>query len=804
MFRNYLIVALRNLMRQKLYAFITIFGLSLGLTGCLLIGLFLVHEWSHDRFHEHADEIYRVLVDCYDDNGNRQWTSVHSLSVVENLKESIPGIAGSCGYIETDSPVAYKEKKFDERIALVTPGFLGMFSFPLLAGDPATALLDPQSTLISESLTKKLFGEYLPDFSDIIGKTLLFGPYGHQSAVISGVMKDVPTTSSLQFSILLPIEKCPYFPANMVQNCISSLYIRITDQRLKPSMEKTLAQYAYTYFQDYRGTTVNPKIPGDAKDTLHFRMQPLTDMYLGEHVVCGYEVLGNSTGMSVLGSIAVLVLIIACSNFVTISIGRSTGRRMEAGVRKVLGAKRRQLMLQFWGEALILSILSMALGLVFAELFLPEFNVLIRQSLDITWIGRGSIIPIVGILTVFVSIAAGLYPAAALSRSQPSEYLKRQETGSGRNTVTRLLVIAQYAISIAMFISTIIIAEQYRYMNTKNLGYNKDGVVVIEVTAENPNSVALRLKNTISTYSRVISTSISDRTFTSGSSARGYKMPDGVFAYVRFLQIDPDLLNTLDIPLIAGRNFSYDYPTDSSHAVLVNETLVKTLELDSPVGRTLEGLQEKEKPVIIGVVKDFHIDNLREPIVPLLMRMKPSGGRPSVFIRIQPDDMSGTLAYLRKTWNEIAPGREYRQSFLDSNLERQYQEETRWRNIVGYGAFFAILISSMGLFGLISLAAARRTKEVGIRKVLGASIPDILYLFTKDFMKLVLLANLIAIPAAYYAMDRWLQNFAYRIDMDPLPFLLGGFLAIAAALGTIAYRIIKTARANPVEALRYE
>lgn len=812
MFKNYLIVAVRNLLRQKLYAAITIFGLSLGLAGCLLIGIFLVHEWSHDQFHEHADEIYRVLVNHYDRQGNSRWSALHPFTMMENFKKSVPGIAGACGYMRSHTDLFHdKEKKFFESVGLVSPGFLDMFSFPLLAGNPKDVLKEPHSAVITETLAKKLFGEIQPDYANIIGKTLSFGLYGQKLvANITGILKDVPTTSSLDFSVLIPIENHRAFPViHGMNNAFTSLYVRIQDRQAVPALETAIASYAQNYIKNYEGAQSGEK-PDKNQNFQKFRLQPLTEIYLNPPGDMGYAAVGNPTGMTVLAIIGILVLVIACGNFITISTGRSMGRNLEVGMRKVLGAGRRQLMLQFWGEAMLLSIISMAFGLVLAKAALPAFNNLIQKSLQISLIGSGSTILLIIGLTVAVGLAAGIYPALIQSRFRPTRSLKGPDTGIGRNTLTRALVMAQYAISILLLISTLVIVTQHRYMSSKDLGYDKENVVVVEVIGdwkEDPKVVANRYKTAVSSYNKVINATITDRNFTSGSSLSltGYKMPDGSYETIWLLQIDPDYLSTLKIPLLAGRNLSYDYPSDTSSAVLVNEELVKTLDLKEPVGHILNGFHGQSKPpAIVGVVKDFHIDNLHRPIAPLVMQMEWAHVGSSVLIRIRPGDIRGTIGWLRETWERVVPNLVFRQSFLDGNLDRQYREEERWRNIVGYGALFAILISSMGLFGLVALSAARRTKEIGIRKVLGASVSNIMVMMSREFAMLLVISNVIAWPIAWYAMNRWLQNFAYRIEIGIYHFIFAGLIALLIALATVSFQTFKAARANPTEALRYE
>ncbi len=809
MLRNYLTVAIRNLMRQKLYAFINLFGLALGIACCLLMALFVKHEWSYDRFHQNKDRIYRLLTREVKPNADVKIRSLHPLSVVEPLVKTFPGIVRVSGFMASTARISGGDHTFSERFGEVHADFLRMFNFPLLAGDAETALAQPDAVVISEPTARKFFGELQPGYGNVLGRTLTFHGRKDETFVITGVMKDVPNNSSLRFDFLIPISHWENYGRNVDNDSFTSVYVQLSKAQDAAALEAALPTFAKTYRADRVQTLLKNNLIRNTPDGYTLRLQPLTEVYWNPLSDNPYEEQGNPFAAYLLSSIAALVLLIACSNFTTLSIGRSTSRAREVGIRKVVGAHRGQLMGQFWGEAILLSFLSLGLGLALAELFLPVFNGLIQRQLHIAYFKDGLFLLIAVGMMVAVGLVAGSYPALVLSRFQPVNALKGQTRIGGRSHITRALVVLQYAASIALMICTGIIVKQQHYMRTKDLGFDKEQIVIVKVpgwTWEAVEQIAERYKQAVLTHSQIVGATISDRSFTSGSANSIYQKPEGSKVRLRHLRIDTDYVKTMDLTLLEGRNFSNDHPTDRTQAILVNEALVRAVGLSNPVGVSLKGFRTRnvENPIIIGVVRDFHTGPLYEPIPPLVMQMAYSFGAPAILIRIHPDDVPGTLAFLKKTWEQVAPGREFNPSFLDDNLDNQYRNEERWQRVLSYSSFFAVAISCLGLFGLASLAVARRTKEIGIRKVLGATTPSLVGLLSRDFVALLIAANLIAWPVAYWAARRWLETFAYRIEPGAGVFALSGLLALTVALLTISLQTLKAARANPVDALRYE
>lgn len=807
MFKNYITVALRNLLRQKRYAFINIFGLALGIACCLLIFLLVQEEWSYDRYHIQKDHIYRVVVREHRTDGEIKFSVLQPFELAQAFEQSMPGVVRASGYMRAQGNVTHGDKTSWRTFGLIDPAYLHMFTIPLTTGDINTALHAPNAIIISQATAKRYFDGIAPDYSNILGRALTFqGASEPQDFVISGVMENVPRTSSMRIDLLVNNENYQNFHRSDDWGGHTSIYVELAQNQTATNMAKALPtftkEHARQRMQEFReeGRII------DSDEGYQLHLQPLTDVYQNTTIRNTYEARGNIQHVYILATIAFVILALACINFTTLSIGRSTSRALEVGMRKVLGAYRSQLMKQFWGEAILMTFLALIIGLAFTELFLPQFNILAQKHLTLSF-ANGNVWTGLLLILTCVGIIAGAYPAFILSRIHPIQSLKGQTTLRGRNRLTRTLIIIQYALSIGLITSTGIMYQQLDYMHSKNLGFDTEQVVLVEVPGGNASEVADRYKAALQGASGIVSITTSDRTFTSGSSATGYRDQHGKLHFIRQLRIDKDYITTLKIPLIAGRDYDPLRSADEKQSILVNETLVKTLAFENPIGQVFTGWggDAFNNPTIIGVVKDFHFDRLHTEIQPMVLYTNPTGNeRRAVFIRIHPEQSVKTLTHLKDVWNTIAPDRRYRMKFLDDNLDRQYRNEERWSQIMGYGTLFAILISCLGLLGLASLAVSRRTKEIGIRKVLGANVPNLVSLLSKDFVKLLLIANLLGWPLAYWAMSNWLAEFAYRIQLSPFVFIAAGALTFIIALATICAQTLKAARSNPVDALRYE
>ncbi len=792
MIKNYFVVAIRNLMRKKLYTFINVFGLGLGLACCILMALFVKHEWSRDQFHENHDQMFRLVAQRVQPDGEaipfNIWDTVYPLLVVDELKDEMIGVEQACAFMrDTRSKITREEKSFRSALGFVSGDFFAMFTFPFLSGNPTTALAQPDGIVITETTARMFFGD-VQDYSALIGQSL---SRKNKLFIITGVMADVPTTSSLQFDALVSIKAEKGFGLARRYNDASAwIFVQIGKTK------------ASRVLDDLNHWTKKEKLQEEIFDnkSFNFVLQPLTDVYWNTDIPNHYGPQGNPTGVYILWGLAWLVLLIACSNFITLSVAESSGRAKEVGLRKVVGANRGQIIQQFWSEALVLSFLGLLVGTALAEILLPVFNGFVHQKLTLAYFDDWWVLLL---MLGVVGLIAGSYPALVLSRFQPVLAIKGEARLGGRNFLTRTLIILQYAASIALLIGTGVMIQQQDYVRNKNLGFNKEQVAIIQANWRTAKSY----KQAIVNDSRIVGVTITDRTLIDGYSSTRFKFPDGSMVTVKVIGVDVDYLSTLEIPLLAGRNFSEDHPSDLTKAVLVNETLAKKLGVENPVGETLMGFRRDggfRDPVVIGLVRDFHIMSLHNQIEPLALMMENYKYGPFLLIRMRSGQIFETIGMLKNTWEKVAPNTPFELSFLDENLNQQYANEVYWFRVLSHSALVAVLLSCLGLFGLASLAVARRTKEIGIRKVLGASVHHVMWLFSRDFIKLLLVANIIAYPVAYWMMNKWLTNFAYRIELGIGIFGIAGILTLLIALLTVNFQTLKAARRNPVDALRDE
>ena len=793
-------VAIRNLIRRKLYTFIKVFGLGLGIACCILMALFIKHEWTHDWFHENRDQIFRVVMQRVQSDGKaipiEAWDTVHPPWIVDALKSEVPGVvAGSAFMYNQMMKITKEETTFQHKTGIVSTDFLTMFTFPLLAGDPKTALNQPDGMVINETTARKFF-KNVQDYSTVIGQSLTMR---NRPFVVTGVMQNTPVKSSLQFDSLVSAEANKNFGPTQKKGVgtVAEIYLQIADgnafQVLEnlnrwPGKERLVREL----FQD---TPIN------------FILQPLTDVYWNTDIPNHFTLQGNPTVVYVLWVFAGLILFIACSNFITLSVAESSGRAMEVGLRKVMGAKSGQIIQQFWSEALLLGFLGLLLGIAVAEVLLPVFNEFVNKELSIAFFDNGFLLLL---LLGFVGLIAGSYPAIVLLRLQPVLAMKGEARIGGRNRFTRILIILQYTISITLMIGTGVMIQQQDYVRNKDLGFNKEQVAIVQVKSS-PFSAALPIAKTykqeIIKDPRVAGVTISDRILIDGYSYIDYSLPDGRTLEIRLIGIDEDYLSTLEIPLVEGRNFSENHPSDRENSVLINETLAKQLGVKNPVGKILIGFHWEdlmEDPVIIGVVRDFHTESLHNQIVPVALQMRYYKNWPTLLIRMRPDRIFETIEMLKNTWEKVRPNVPFSLRFLDERLNQQYRNEIYWYRVLSHSALVVIVLSCLGLFGLASLAVARRTKEVAIRKVFGATMSDVMWLLSKDFVKLLFIASVIAWPIAYWAMNQWLATFAYRIELGMGVFILVGALTLVITLLTVNVQTLKAARSNSVDILRNE
>jgi len=807
MLMNYLTVAFRNLVRNRVYSAVNILGLAVGIAFCILTFLFVRNEWTYDAFHETADRIYRIVL--REEIRDREYLSAMMPDFMgPALAEEIPEIERFARLRKSlSSVVRYRDRFFTEEILFADASFLNMFSFPLVRGNAATALQDRHSVVVTEDMARKVFGQ-----EDPLGKVISIRNFYWDGKArdfrVTGVARSAPENSSIQFGFLVPIQNVPpvqHAREGMLFSARSEvIYVRLSAHSRPADLREKLA----AFLDKYRGAY---------GQVVELQFQPLADVHLTTQVGYGLEPTSSPVYSYMLSGIALAVLLIACVNFTNLSIGRSSTRAREVGVRKVVGAMRTQLMRQFWVESILTALLSFVLGIALAEFFLPAFNGLVDRDLSLDYrVNASTLIGFVGV-ALFVGLAAGGYPAVALSGLHPVDALKSRLRIGGANLLGRLLVVLQFSVSVLLIICMSGMSRQVRLLRGKDLGFRPEQVAVVSTSslsslAWDERSRLLDIyRDELTRFSGVVAVSGSD--VLDDPRSRDLSFPDGKEMKVDCLSADYDFLRTLGIRLVEGRNFSPDFPADETRSVVVNETFVRRMGLNAPVGQTVplrrffrrSGKSYRvTEATIVGVVGDFHYQSLYHPIRPMALLLSPRLGR-RLLVRISsPNGVPGTLDAMRQKWQEVVPGFPFEVSFLDEHIDRQYRSDEQWQQIVEYAAMFAIFVACLGAFGLTTLAVTRRTKEIGIRKALGASVSSIVGLLSREFLFLVAVSNVIAWPVAWYAMGRWLRDFAYRIELGPGVFLLGSVLALLMVILTVGFQAVRSAMANPVDALRHE
>ena len=802
MFKNYLKITLRNIKKYKGYSLINITGLAIGLTCCIFISLWIIDELQFNKFHESGDNLYQV-VGYRTSDGLDRFQNDTPVPLAPDLKEEYPEVILSSRYrFYTRILLNYRERTFYEnRIYFVDPDFLQMFSFNLIMGDKKNAFNAPHSIIITENAAKKYFSDENP-----LGKTLTFN--NEYALTVKGVMENVPYNSSLKFDILLPYEfreqldKKEGYQPDWGHNSTNT-FVQLQN---KASIDLFGSKISMFVKNRIIGT-LSPELAEKYKDTIEKRVinlaiLPVKDLRFAPSY-------GGSTRvmyMSIFSVVAFIVLLTACINFTNLSTARSSKRAREIGLRKVVGAQRKNLILQFLGESFLLSFTALIIAVILVVTMLQVFSNMIGRTLPVTILGNGYVIPVLIAITIFTGIAGGFYPALLLSSLQPYMTIKGDfKSGKKRTVMRKILVVFQFVISITLIIGTLIIYKQIEYVKNVNLGYDKEHVICIRLNSGSFKYIDA-LKNILQNDSRIVNIT---GTFQHPAFITGRTMSadwDGkdpeINTQIGNLRIDYDFVKTMKIDLLAGRDFSIEYPNDIGKNFIVNEEMIRFMGCNNSdaIGKRLNFAGREG--VIIGVVRDFHYKPLRQDIEPAVMTLLPEMTR-FLVVRISPGNVSSTLNFVKRTWENIIPSYPFEYSFLDSDYDTFYRNEERSAGILTNFAFLAVFIACLGIFGLASYTAEQRTKEIGIRKVFGASMPGIVNLLSKEFFILVIISNLIAWPLSFYLMNDWLENFAFRTNISIWIFLLSAAVAVFITLFTVSFQVVKAAKANPIDSLKY-
>ncbi len=789
MFRNYLKVAFRNLLRNKIYSLLNIGGLAHGLACCLVIVAFIGYEYSFDNFHQNGDRLYRILIDSRQ-AGGKIGTNTPA-GIYGTLSAEFPEIQSVIRLANYASPILrYKgQQLIPDEFLWTDSGFFNAFSFHLLKGDPATALEDPNSLVLTESAAKKIFGD-----EDPVGKVI---PSDYHNFTVTGVAEDVPGNSHLTFSYVAPFEGLVglYLDKDGLSDFVNwnyQTYVLLAPGTDVKSLETRLPDW------------VEKHIGKEERNVVHVLLQPIRDIHLSANVTDDPAVTIDKRYLVMLGTIALIILFIACANFMNLSTARSLRRAREVGLRKVLGTVRSRLILQFIGESILMSLLALPLAVAFAELMLPLFDQYVNRHLDL--LQPTTLLIALG-LSALAGFLGGIYPAAYLSYFKPIDVLKGRFQAGRQGIITRrVLIFAQYAITTVLMIGTLVVLRQFHYMSTADPGFRRDSIVYFHMDK--------KVMDSYDTFRQQLLTDPDIQSVTRAAALPGYLYTSQTYmigegtdkpdtSNINSLVVDEDFVPTFDIKVIEGRNFSRERPTDETESYLINESAAKEFGFDNPVGQPLHVWSRPATGRIIGVVKDFNFRSLRQPIGPLVMRIERSWCA-TVIARLGPNNIKGSLDHIESVWHQISPDYPINYRFFDETLERLYSSEKRLSKILTYLTGAAILVASLGLFGLASFSAEQRIKELGVRKVLGASPWQLAVLLIRQFTTWVLLAIIVASPVAYYVATRWLRNFAYRTGVGWQVFGATLALVITIAILTVLVQAIRASRMSPAEALRYE
>jgi len=806
MFKNYIKTAFRNLRRYRGYSFINLLGLAIGMACCFVILLYIQDEFSYDRYPEQNDQIYRMVLDIQTPDRGDMHVARTPPPWAPSLAEDYPEVES---YVRIKTPMvswlvsyAPKEKIFHEKgFYFADETIFDFFSFKLLAGDMATALKEPNTLVLTETAAQRYFGD-----EDPMGKSMRLD--NTHDFLVTGIMQDVPRNSHITFDILASFSTLSSIPiygdvryATWRNGLGPDLYTYLKLQKgyLPEELEKKMPEFLDKYI-------------GRILDRVNIKFSPhlqsLTDIHLHSNMEAEIKANSDIRYIYIFSAIALFVMLIACINFMNLSTARSASRAQEVGMRKVIGAQKRQLILQFFGESIFMAFLALLLALVLLLLFLPLFNSLSGKNLTLT-IGNPVAVLLIIAITALVGILSGSYPALFLSSFQPVAVFRGSlKAGRANVRLRKFLVVFQFALSIVFIIGTVLVYLQLHFVRNKELGFDKEQVIVLPMGDPRARQIYLTFKDRVFQSPDVLSVS-GTSSVPGGLVGFTLMLPEGRSAgeevTIESFMVDVDFIDAMGIDIVAGRTFSRDYATDTMEAFILNEAGAKHLGWENNALDKRVNLGNFKQGRVIGIIRDFHTKSLHQTIEPLLLHIAPD---PDAYlhlvVRIAPGNYERTLKSIEEAWKQVYPLDPFIFSFLDDDFDSLYRSEKQRGKIFLAFSLLAVFIACLGLLGLASFTAEQKTKEIGIRKVLGASTLSIVTLLSWAFLKLVLLANIIAWPLAYLFMQQWLKNFAYRIKINPSIFALAGFLALLIALATVSLQAVKSAIADPADSIRTE
>ncbi|MCP4727677.1 MAG: FtsX-like permease family protein [bacterium] len=796
MIKNYLKIAVRNIRKYKTYSFINITGLAVGLACCILLVLYIYSELSFDTFHERSERIYRLgfLANVGGNIDHRPRCNAPAALV---LKKDYPEVedAARIGLMQKALVKYDVTSHYEDAVLFADNSVFSVFTFPMTAGDPETALKAPYSVVITKKTAEKYFGD-----EDPLGKVLLFNDTDNYT--VTGVVKDVPDNSHFRFDMLCSMQTL-YSKNNdrmevWVGYFIYYTYLLLGENTDYLAFEERLADVVDQYMGDMLKAY-------DAE--FRYFLQPLTDIHLHSNLAGELSENSDIKYVYIFSSVVVLILLIACINYMNLSTARSVTRAKEIGIRKVVGAEKREIIRQFLSESIIYCFISLIIAFALVKLSIPYFNSIINREINIGFSDIQWLIPLIILATFIIGVFSGSYPAFYLSSFNPGTIIKGGKN-LGKNSGSRfrnILVIFQFTTSIALIIGTLIISDQLDFLKTKELGFEKDNILVIPIDRSLSPSINT-LREQLGSITGIIGVTASssipgERIDVNLLIPEGYTEAQGQF--MERINVDAGFLNTMKIELIQGRNFSNESEADVINAVIINESAVKKFNWRNPIDKTFTQVDGSEPKRVIGVVKDFHVQSLYSVIEPLYLCNGPRSFN-YLTVKLSSTNIPSVIEKIKDTWSRINQDTPFEHYFLDSSINNKYKNEERLRKVFSSFTLFAIFIACLGLFGFISFAAEQKAKEIGIRKVLGSGITQIIILYCKNISGLIIIGNVFAWFAAYFLSDIWLQNFPYRTGIDWQVFVIAGAITFLIAIITIIYHVLKSAFANPVDSLRCE
>jgi len=797
MLKNLIKISIRNIVRDKAYSLINVAGLTIGITCSLFLMMYIIDELSYDKYHVNANNIYRVVSNVKEPDDAFVWR-ITQMPLADELRDNYPEVKNAVRFFSMPRDLfKVGEKEFyEEDFMFADSNVFDMFTYDFLAGDPATALDDPLSIVLTESVAKK----YFETPQAALGQAIRANRR-QEDFKITGVIRDVPFNSHFRFDALISRNSRAQFTGNWGGFGITT-YIQLPEgydlNRIQESLDKITKE------------KVNP-VFAEMGVTVRYGLQRITDIHLYSKIQDEAEEGGDISYIYIFGAVAIFMVVIACINYMNLATARSVNRAKEVGLRKVMGSQRGLLMAQFLTESVLMASAALAFSLLLIYIFLPSFNVLANKHLPFSYILQAPIAISLVVIILVTGIVGGSYPAFYLSGFNPVEVLKGKLAARGGSVVFRkTLVVVQFALSIFMLISTLVVYDQLNFLRTKDLGFDKENVVRLNLSNRDMIHQGETLMQRLKRLPEVVSVGKASSSPGQGigkllmrvEDAEGKMVDRGVDLFVA----DYDFVDAMGMKIVQGRNFSRDNPGDTLRAVLVNESMVRRMNWKDPIGRKFsnDGQNGAEERTVIGVIKDYNQNSLYDVIEPLIVLLGQQNNY--VFVRFKPGDLTSFMGSLEKEWKEMFPANPFQYVFLDADLNSQYRaDEKRSQIFTGFSAL-TVAIACLGLLGLAAFTTEQRTKEIGVRKVVGASTSNLVVLVSSEFFKLVALGMIFAIPASWYFTDRWLENFAYRIELpNEWPtFVVAAVLAFVITFITVGYHVVRAARANPVHSLRDE